>query len=63
MFNKTITSSLLILLLLSSGCQSVSPPLQPFPVECPPAPAPSAWMMTPEPEQTYTQQLRQTLSE
>ena len=63
MYNKTITSLLLSLLLLSSGCQSVSPTLQPVPVECPAVALPPAWTMEPEPEQTYTQQLRQALSE
>lgn len=63
MYNKTTPCLLLISLLLSSGCQSVSPALQAVPVECPQVTPPPAWMMEPEPEQTYTQQLRQTLSE
>gem|GEM_PF-4338292 len=63
MCKKTMFSWLWISLLLSSGCQSVSPALQPVPAECLPVPPPPAWMMEPEPEQTYTQQLQQVLSE
>nr|WP_233280085.1 hypothetical protein [Pseudomonas xionganensis] len=57
-----LTSCLLTLLLLAAGCQSAST-LQPVPVACLPPPQPPAWMMQPEPEQTYTQQLQQVLSE
>lgn len=55
-------SWLLTSLLLAAGCQSAST-LQPVPVQCPPPPAPPAWTMEPEPEQSYTQQLQQALSE
>ena len=62
MRNKRSTACLLIWLALTAGCQSASP-LQPVPVDCPAMPTPPAWMMEPEPEQTYTQQLQQVLSE
>ncbi len=58
---KTPTALLLTSLLLASGCASES--IRPVAVECLPPPAPPAWMMEPEPEQTYTQQLQQVLSE
>ena len=62
MRNKLWTSWLLTSLLLAGGCQSAST-LPPVPVQCPPPPAPPAWTMQPEPEQSYTQQLQQALSE
>lgn len=55
------TLSLLTLLLLASGCASES--IRPVAQECQRPPAPAAWMMEPEPEQTYTQQLQKVLSE
>lgn len=56
-----LTPSLLILLLLASGCASES--IRPAALDCPPPLPPAAWMMTPEPEQTYTQQMQRILSE
>ncbi|MNY40818.1 hypothetical protein D3C86_1755870 [compost metagenome] len=53
--------SLLTSLLLASGCASES--IRPAAQACPPPPVPPAWMMEPEPEQTYTHQLQQVLSE
>ncbi|MNJ69500.1 hypothetical protein D3C77_658570 [compost metagenome] len=53
--------SLLTSLLLASGCASES--IRPAAQACPPPPVPPAWTMEPEPEQTYTHQLQQVLSE
>ena len=58
---KTPTALLLTSLLLASGCGSVL--IRPVAVKCTRPPTPSAWTMEQEPEQTYTQQLRQVLSE
>ncbi|MOA35870.1 hypothetical protein D3C78_1573580 [compost metagenome] len=58
---QTPIALLLISLLLTSGCASES--IRPVAQDCPPAPALPAWMMAPEPEQTYTQQMQRLLSE
>ncbi|WP_254797392.1 lysis system o-spanin lipoprotein Rz1 [Geopseudomonas aromaticivorans] len=61
MLKRTLIALLLTSLLLASGCASES--IRPVAVECPTPPAPPAWMMEPEPKQTYTLQLQQVLSE
>ncbi|SFP39276.1 hypothetical protein SAMN05216229_102110 [Geopseudomonas sagittaria] len=58
---QTPIALLLISLLLASGCASES--IRPVAQDCPPPPAPPAWMMAREPEQTYTQQMQRLLSE
>lgn len=59
--SRTPTALLLTSLLLASGCASES--IRPVAQACPPPLAPPAWMMAPEPEQTYTQQMQRLLSE
>lgn len=61
MRRKTPTVWLMTLLLLASGCASVS--TRPVAQTCPPPPAPPGWAMQPEPGQSYTQQLQRVLSE
>ena len=63
MIKKALAAMWLTSMLTVAGCQSAPHQVQPVPVACLPPPQPPAWMMQPEPEQTYTQQLRQTLSE
>lgn len=63
MLKKTRIACLLTSLLLISGCAFGLRPAAAPQAQCQRPPAPPAWMMGPEPGQTYTQQLQQVLSE